>query len=312
MRTRRRSPRFARRGRRRHLRVRERAGARRPRSWPRARRSLPAPRALPTTQDRLTEKSFIAGLGIPTAPFRGGRRARPSSSDAVAEIGRPAVLKTRRFGYDGKGQAMIRAGHATSPTACAAIGARACDPRGLRAFEREVSVVAARGRGRRRSPPIDLCENEHATTSSTSRACRPGSIRDDRAARPSSIAARIAEALDYVGVLAVEMFVVREDGRERWSSTRSRRGSTIPATGPSRARETSQFEQHVRAVCRLAARLHAPGAAGSRCDNLIGDEVDALARLLAEPGAASAPLRQGRGPAGPQDGPRHAGFAERA
>ena len=109
-------------------------------------------------------------------------------------------------------------------------------------------------------------------------------------------------ALDYVGVLAVELFVAAA-ARAGCSSTRSRRAFTIPATGRSTPASCSQFEQHIRAVAGwpLGDR-RAPHRAVMT--NLIGDEVDRLARLLAEPDAAPTPLRQGGGAARPQDGPR--------
>ena len=215
-----------------HLRVRERPAPHGRDPRPRASRCGRASSALATTQDRFAEKSFVAALGIATAPFRavGGEA---DLAGALAEIGRPAVLKTRRFGYDGKGQVMIRpetCGRGRLADACAArrASSRASSPSSARSrWWRPARPTAA-------SPPSISATTPTATTSSTSPACRPAS-RARPSARRSRSPSRIAEALDYVGVLAVEMFVVRDGGEERSSSTRSRRASTIPAIGRSRA-----------------------------------------------------------------------------
>ena len=127
-----------------------------------------------------------------------------------------------------------------------------------------------------------------------------------RGRKRSDIARRIAEALDYVGVLAVELFYMGERAAApRWSSTRSRRGCTTPATGRIDACGCSQFENHIRAVAGWPL-----GATARHSDaemvNLIGDEVDDWPRLAAEPGRVRPPLRQARGARGPQDGPCHA------
>src|SRR5207302_712472 len=144
---------------------------------------LPDPKVLATTQDRLTEKEFVRSLGIETAKF-----ARVDSGDglmaALAAVGKPAVLKTRRFGYDGKAQIL----EAFVP------------------FEREISVVAARGHDGA-IECFDVIENEHEDhILKTSRV--PANVTPAIAAEARSIAGKIADAFDYIGVLAVEMFVV--------------------------------------------------------------------------------------------------------
>src|SRR6516164_3062900 len=103
---------------------------------------LPDPRVLATTQDRLVEKEFIASLAIPTAPFAAAGSA-DEITQALAKLGQPAVLKTRQFGYDGKGQAMIRRA-SEAPAAFQAIGAQPAILEAFVGFEREISVVAAR------------------------------------------------------------------------------------------------------------------------------------------------------------------------
>ena len=118
----------------------------------------PNARALATTQDRLTEKNFIAGLGIGLAPFRAVDSVEMLQA-ALAELGRPAVLKTRCFGYDGKGQ--VKIGPETDPSvAFAEIGRQPAVLEGFVPFSREVSVVAARGADGR-FLAYDICENAH-------------------------------------------------------------------------------------------------------------------------------------------------------
>ncbi len=107
----------------------------------------PNARTLATTQDRLEEKNFIAKLGIPTAPYA-AVASEAELAEAIDRIGRPAVLKTRRFGYDGKGQVMIRPDTDTAE-AFAAVGGAASILEGFVPFERELSVVAARTASRR-------------------------------------------------------------------------------------------------------------------------------------------------------------------
>ena len=104
---------------------------------------LPDPKILATTQDRLAEKKFVASLGIGTAPFADVGEAAALKS-AIERIGRPAVLKTRRFGYDGKGQAAIKNGSDPEAT-WREVGGQPCILEAFVPFEREVSVVAARG-----------------------------------------------------------------------------------------------------------------------------------------------------------------------
>ena len=119
---------------------------------------VPDPAILATTQDRLVEKNFIAGLGIPTAKFAAAGSAEELAG-AVAGVGLPAVLKTRRFGYDGKGQAALRK-DTDLPSAWREIGGQPSIVEAFVPFEREISVVAARGRDGR-IECFDVTENEH-------------------------------------------------------------------------------------------------------------------------------------------------------
>ncbi|QFU15439.1 5-(carboxyamino)imidazole ribonucleotide synthase [Microvirga thermotolerans] len=244
----------------------------------------PNARALSVTQDRLTEKSFVAELGIATAPFAAVSDEGDLAA-ALERIGRPAVLKTRRFGYDGKGQATIRP--ETDPAAAfAAIGRAPAILEGFVPFEREVSVVAARTAAGAFAA-YDLCANEHSHhILATTRV--PAGVSPQTEAAAFAIARAIADALDYVGVLAVELFLVR-DGVRDGGGERLVVNEIAPRVHNSGhwtlgGAATSQFEQHVRAVCGWP--LGATGRLGRvEMQNLIGDDVKEWQRILAEPGA---------------------------
>jgi 5-(carboxyamino)imidazole ribonucleotide synthase len=160
-------------------------------------------RALALTQDRLTEKTFLRELGFRVAPFVDVEDAQ-ALVRAVAEIGRPAILKTRRFGYDGKGQSLIREGSNVAAVH-RTLGSAPMILEGFVAFEREVSVIAGRSL-EGETAAYDLCENEHERHI-LARTRVPARMSADTAAEAKRIGASVLEALDYVGVLAVEMFV---------------------------------------------------------------------------------------------------------
>jgi 5-(carboxyamino)imidazole ribonucleotide synthase len=255
---------------------------------------LPDPRVLATTQDRLKEKTFIAGLGIATARFV-AVDAPGMMSAALDQVGRPAVLKTRRFGYDGKGQIILRDGVETE-SAWRAVGGQPAILEAFVPFEREISVVAARSAAGR-IECFDVTENEHRDhILKTSRA--PADLPPDVAAAALEIAGKLAGAFDYVGVLAVEMFVVPEGGdqtvlvneiapRVHNSGHWTLDGATV-----------SQFEQHIRAVAGWP--LAKPVRLGRvEMTNLIGAEVADYAKWLAAPGVSvhlygKAAVRDGR------------------
>jgi 5-(carboxyamino)imidazole ribonucleotide synthase len=241
---------------------------------------LPGPQALATTQDRLTEKDFIRATGLETPAYR----AVGSDADlvaAVAALGRPAVLKTRRMGYDGKGQVMIRP-ETDLANARRTLGGAPAILEAFVPFEREVSVVAARGRDGT-VHAFDVCENEHRDHI-LARTTVPARLAP--AARHAALehAARLATALDYVGVLAVEFFVVRVEGMERVLvneiAPRVHNSGHWTIDGA----QTSQFEQHIRAIAGWP--LGAPQRLGRIVmDNLIGAQADDWQTLLASPGA---------------------------
>jgi 5-(carboxyamino)imidazole ribonucleotide synthase len=242
---------------------------------------LPDPKVLALTQDRLIEKDFVSGLKIPTAPYA----AVGSESElaaAVEKIGLPAILKTRRLGYDGKGQAMIRKGD-DPRAAFRALGEAPCILEGFVRFACEVSVIAARGRDGK-SVSFDVAENVHRDhILKTTRV--PARLSDKEAARARRIAEKIASALGYVGVLAVEMFVVK-NGRDRMVlvneiAPRVHNSGHWTLDGCT----VSQFEQHIRAVAGWT--LGRPVRLGRvEMTNLIGREAADYARWLPVPGAS--------------------------
>jgi 5-(carboxyamino)imidazole ribonucleotide synthase len=205
---------------------------------------FPTPRALAVAQDRLAEKTLFGELGIPVPPFA-DVATRPQLDAAVAEIGVPCILKTRRLGYDGKGQFRIKS-VSDIDAAWQALGGQAESVglilEGFVAFQRELSVVAARGRdGEFRAWP--LTENWHVD-GVLSASLAPATV--DQALNDTALAyaRKLAEALDYVGVLALELFC--RDGvllaNELAPRVHNSGHWTIEGS------ETSQFENHLRAV----------------------------------------------------------------
>lgn len=208
---------------------------------------FPNPRALATAQDRLAEKTLFRELGIPVPPFA----AIDTLDDlraAIATIGTPCILKTRRLGYDGKGQFRIRTPDDVD-AAWAALGAQASKVglilEGFVHFDRELSVVAVRGRdGEFRAWP--LTENWHVD-GVLSASLAPATADDATRTLAFEHAKRLAEALDYVGVFALELF--SQDGvllaNELAPRVHNSGHWTIEGS------ETSQFQNHLRAVLGL-------------------------------------------------------------
>ena len=217
--------------------------------------AIPDAHALELGQDRLVEKELFRRLGIPTAPF-----------GSLADTGLPALVKSRRLGYDGKGQRLVEADEALGEDELA---------EGVVPFDRELSIVAVRGRdGDTRFYP--LAENEHrGGILAVSRAPAPDASQSEA----ETIATKLLDDLGYVGVLAVELFEV--GGRLLANEFAPRVHNTGHWTID--GAETSQFENHVRAV--LGLQLGSTAAHGvSVMANLVGG-VPALERLLAVPRA---------------------------
>jgi len=239
---------------------------------------VPDPAILATTQDRLAEKNFVTGLGIPTAAF--AEVSSPGDlKTAVDCIGRPAVLKTRRFGYDGKGQVAIKNG-SDPEAAWREAGAQPCILEAFVPFEREASVVAARGQNGT-VECFDVTENEHRDhILKTSRV--PAALSPQDASQARRIAEIIAQKFGYVGVLAVEMFVLREgELLVNEIAPRVHNSGHWTLDGAS----VSQFEQHIRAIAGWP--LARPVRRGRiEMTNLIGREVEDYRRYLNLPGVA--------------------------
>lgn len=239
----------------------------------------PGLKALETSQDRLTEKTFVASLGVGVAPFAQVDSVADLES-ALRRLGRPAILKTRRFGYDGKGQVRINDGDSAA-AAFAAIGGAPAILEGFVPFEREISVIAARGAAGEFAA-FDVCENvhRHHILDVTS---VPASISGTVQEKAIAAARAIADALDYVGVLTVEMFVLADGETLLVNETAPRVHNSGHWT--IEGARTSQFQQHVRAVCGWplgdTTRL-----GRATMTNLIGDDIDAWRTILAEPGAS--------------------------
>ena len=239
----------------------------------------PGARALALTQDRLVEKTFLRDLGVATAPFAGVDDAG-ALVRAVGDLGRPSILKTRRFGYDGKGQALIREG-SNPPALHRSLGGGPMILEGFVAFEREASVIGARSL-EGAIAAFDLCENEHQRHI-LARTHVPARVGPGVEAAARGLASKILEALDYVGVLAVELFVVRDaDGSERLVVNELAPRVHNSGHWTIEGAQTSQFEQHIRAIAGW------PLGATSRRGriemlNLIGEEADEWRDILAQP-----------------------------
>ena len=237
---------------------------------------------LEVAQDRLAEKSFFTSLGIATAPFR-AVGSLDELTRAVVEIGRPAVLKTARLGYDGKGQ--VKIGPDTNlAEAWAALGAGleaagAGVLEGFIDFEGEISVIVARGvdGGWAAFNPVWNIHRDHILHTTTVPAPISAALGD----QAMDIARRAAEALGVIGLLAVEMFVTR-DGRMLVNEMAPRPHNSGHWTMD--ACVTDQFEQFIRAVCGLP--LGSPERhSDAEMKNLIGDEVGQWLEILSDPSA---------------------------
>ena len=208
---------------------------------------FPKPRALAVAQDRLAEKTLFRELGIPVPGFA-DIATREALDAAVAQLGLPCILKTRRLGYDGKGQFRIKA-HADVDAAWNALGAQAASVglilEGFVAFQRELSVVAVRGRdGEFRAWP--LTENWHVD-GVLSASLAPARIDASTQATALSHAKRLADALDYVGVFALELFLRDGELLANELAPRVHNSGHWTIEGS----ETSQFQNHLRAVLGL-------------------------------------------------------------
>ena len=238
---------------------------------------FPNPAALAVAQDRLSEKTLFRELGIPLPPFA-DIRSRDELAAKVAEFGAPCILKTRRLGYDGKGQFRIRSA-ADVDAAWQALGAQVENTglilEGFVAFDCEVSVVAVRGRdGEFRAWP--LTGNWHVD-GVLSASLAPAAVTASQQETAMAYTRRVAERLDYVGVFALELFCRGDELLANEMAPRVHNSGHWTGDGA----ETSQFENHLRAV--LGLPLGATRVLGHACMlNWLGAMPDAKA-VLVEP-----------------------------
>ncbi|MEM8580802.1 MAG: 5-(carboxyamino)imidazole ribonucleotide synthase [Pseudomonadota bacterium] len=237
----------------------------------------PRRHALATSQDRLTEKDFLRDLGLDTAPYAAVEDIR-SLELALDTIGVPSILKTRRLGYDGKGQVRLH-GHSDAETALEAMAGAPAILEGFVDFSHEVSVIASRSLDGAVAC-FDPGENvhKHGILSTTTVPARLTQVQRTDAIL---LAGRILNALEYVGVLGVELFVtpqgliVNEIAPRVHNSGHWTQNACV----------IDQFEQHIRAVAGW------PLGDGSRhsdavMENLIGDDVYRIPDLASDPSAA--------------------------
>jgi 5-(carboxyamino)imidazole ribonucleotide synthase len=242
-------------------------------------RVRPGSKALNVAQDRLAEKALANRLGALTAPFA-PVITRAELDAAILAIGLPAVLKTTRMGYDGKGQAKIMS-PADIASALAAMKGQQAVLEGFIAFNCEVSVIAARGADGSFAA-FDVTENEHRNHI-LHRSLAPARILPATARKAVATARKLAAALDYVGVFAVEFFVMKSaDGDLLYVNEIAPRVHNSGHWTQDGA-VTSQFEQHIRAIAGWP--LGSVKRRGARVEmlNLIGDDVHTWQALAAQP-----------------------------
>lgn len=243
----------------------------------------PGPQALAVAQDRRVEKIFISDLGIPVAPFASVRTAQDvgSAGETMKAWGGPAILKTARLGYDGKGQVGVTVA-ADLPAAVRHLGDVECVLEQRIAFAAEISVLVVRGQDGK-IIFYDVPRNTHEG-GILRRSTVPSGLPAEVERHACSLAGRIAEALGYVGVLGVEMF---------WLGPGQPQSLLVNEMAPRvhnsghwtmDACAADQFENHIRAVAGWP--LASPARhSDAEMLNLIGHEIDDWLKLAAEPEA---------------------------
>ncbi|MGB7287181.1 MAG: 5-(carboxyamino)imidazole ribonucleotide synthase [Salaquimonas sp.] len=236
---------------------------------------FPGSLALAKSQDRLIEKQFINSLGIATAPYYTVEKIEDIKA-GLHKIGPKAILKTRRFGYDGKGQTRLDSSMSADElgSAYATIGNAPALLEGFITFSREISIIIARGRTGDATcyAPAENVHKDGILHTST----LPAAISDETAGLAKEIATKLVNALEYVGVMGVEFFV-EPDGGLIVNEIAPRVHNSGHWTEA--ACSTSQFDQHIRAIAGwpLGSTVN-----HSNCvmENLIGDDIDRVPHLL--------------------------------
>ncbi len=238
----------------------------------------PSTGSLEVAQDRAVEKRFLERCGVGVAPWREVDSAEDIAA-ALEALGSPILLKSRRYGYDGKGQAWVtQAGEADA--AWEAIGRQPAVAEAKMSFGAEFSVILARG-SKGDTAAFPLTRNHHdggiLRTSTV-----PAGPEIDAMAREAIAAAKaIEDALDHVGVLTVEFFACADGPVVNEIAPRVHNSGHWTIEGA----HTSQFEQHLRAILGLPLGDPSLVSASATMENLIGPDVERWAELLAEPGA---------------------------
>jgi len=234
---------------------------------------FPNSKVLQISQDRLSEKTFLNELGIKTAPFSAVSNVDEAAS-VLEEISYPAVLKTRRFGYDGKGQAIVKSVNDLEQ-AWQTLSSDQIIIEGFIDFDMEISVIAVRGQDGevRCFTPVENRHKNHILDISIA----PARISDALKEKAIIQATKIINNIDYVGVLTVEFFVSQNDPKLRVNEIAPRVHNSGHWT--IEACPSSQFEQHIRAICGLP--LGGTSFIGeARMTNLIGEDILKLPELL--------------------------------
>lgn len=238
----------------------------------------PGIRSLAIAQERADEKSFIESTGARVAPWR-PIADRSNLGDALAELGLPLVLKTRCYGYDGKGQAWVRSAGELD-AAWGTIGRAPAIAEAAVDFAAEFSVIVARWADGRHTV-WDSPQNEHrdGILHLSTVPCGAAAAAQIDEARAATM--RIAEALDHVGVLTVEFFASADGPLVNEIAPRVHNSGHWTIEGA----VTSQFEQHIRAICDLPPGLTGLMRGGATMENLIGADIERWPELLKERGA---------------------------
>ena len=238
----------------------------------------PGTKSLAIAQDRAQEKAFIERCGARVAPWR-EIASLADVTASVLKVGLPLVLKTRRYGYDGKGQAWVRS-RREEQAAWAAIGEEPAVAEAAIDFTAEFSVIVARWADGRHAF-WDSPENEHGEGILRRSTVPSSDAVAIQIAEAREAALRIAETLGHVGVLTVEFFASADGPLVNEIAPRVHNSGHWTIEGA----VTSQFEQHIRAICDLPPGSTELVGRGAVMDNLIGDEVDRWPELVADPQA---------------------------
>ena len=238
---------------------------------------LPGEHVLVTSQDRLTEKNFFRSIDIPTAGFC-NVASEQDLRDGIATLGLPALLKTRRFGYDGKGQVFLKT-EADIEHALQTIGSQPAILEAFVPFEREISVIAARNE-QGQTVSYDIAENIHKDQILKTTTV-PADISNEIANQARAIGEKVANALDYVGVLAVELFLLPDGYEQRLVANEMAPRVHNSGHWTESACLVSQFEQHMRAMAGWPL-----GCTTRHSDvvmtNLIGNDINGWSDHLAD------------------------------